>query len=327
MYDLIGDIHGYATPLKRLLETLGYQQSQGLWSHPERRVIFLGDFVDRGPEQVETVRIARAMVEAGTALAVMGNHEFNAVAWASEDPARPGEPLRAHSAKNRNQHQAYLEQVVEGSVLHRKHIEWFKTLPLYLDLDGLRVVHACWDLKSLKVLDSYLDDCQCILPDAWSELTRKDTPAFDALETLIKGLEIPLPPGHFFYDKDGYPRHHIRTRWWELERLTYRDLAMVPAEAIAQIPHEPVPEDVLPGYDGDKPLFVGHYWLTGTPEPRNRHIACLDYSIAGGGFEPGETPKLCAYRWDGESTLDVEKFVWVGHGDTSPTKQGSGSLR
>ncbi|WP_404296941.1 metallophosphoesterase [Halomonas sp.] len=312
MYDLIGDIHGYATPLKRLLKTLGYRESAGLWSHPdERQVIFLGDFVDRGPEQTETVRIARAMVEVGTALAVMGNHEFNAVAWASEDPKRPGEPLRAHSDKNRNQHEAYLDQVGEGSELHREHIAWFKTLPLYLNLDGLRVVHACWDPKSLEALEEHLDDQQRILPDAWSKLTRKGTDAYDALETLIKGLEISLPAGNEFLDKDGNPQHNIRTRWWELEGITYRDLAMVPAEAIHQIPHDPIPEDLMPGYEGDKPLFVGHYWLSGTPEPLTPQIACLDYSIAGRDFEPGETPKLCAYRWDGERELDIDKFVWV----------------
>ncbi|WP_234271031.1 metallophosphoesterase [Billgrantia ethanolica] len=81
MYDLIGDIHGHTDALERLLAALDYQERDGLWSHAERQVIFLGDFIDRGPKQVETVRIARAMVEAGQALAVMGNHEFNAVAW------------------------------------------------------------------------------------------------------------------------------------------------------------------------------------------------------------------------------------------------------
>lgn len=80
MYDLIGDIHGFASELKCLLRKLGYQEREGTWQHPERRVIFLGDFVDRGPEQVETIQIAQRMVEEGYALAVMGNHEFNAVA-------------------------------------------------------------------------------------------------------------------------------------------------------------------------------------------------------------------------------------------------------
>ncbi|MFC3282327.1 metallophosphoesterase [Litchfieldella rifensis] len=311
MFDLIGDVHGYAMPLTHLLDRLGYRERQGVWSHPERRVIFLGDFIDRGPEQEETVRIARAMVESGQALAVMGNHEFNAVAWASEDPDTPGEHLRRHSDRNRRQHQAYLDQVGEGSPLHRDHIDWFKTLPLYLDLEGLRVVHACWHRPSLDMLVDYLDDQQRILPDAWPALTREGTPPYDALETLLKGLEIPLPTGIEFYDKDGNSRGHIRTRWWELEGITYRDLAMVPPEAIEEIPHEPIPEDVLPGYEGDKPLFVGHYWLTGIPEPLTPHIACLDYSIAAGHTHGGGNGRLCAYRWDGETELAAEKFVWV----------------
>lgn len=311
MYDLIGDIHGYATPLKLLLDRLGYRERKGVWSHPKRQVVFLGDFIDRGPEQVETVRIAQTMVESGQALAVMGNHEFNAVAWASEDPDIPGERLRRHSDRNRRQHQAYLDQVEEGSPLHQEHIDWFKTLPLYLDLEGLRVVHACWHRPSLDMLADYLDAHQRILPDAWLALTREDTPAFDALETLLKGLEVPLPAGTEFLDKDGNPRGHIRTRWWELEGITYRDLAMVPPEVIGEIPHEPIPDDVLPGYEGDKPLFVGHYWLSGIPEPLTPHIACLDYSIAAGHTHNGNNGKLCAYRWDGETELDAGKFVWV----------------
>ncbi|GAB2794608.1 metallophosphoesterase [Halomonas shantousis] len=311
MYDLIGDIHGYATPLKHLLTKLGYTERGGVWQHSERQVIFLGDFVDRGPEQVETVRLARAMVEAGQALAVMGNHEFNAVAWATEDPEAPGTFLRPHSEKNRNQHQTYLDQVEEGSALHHEHIDWFKTLPLLLDLDGLRVIHACWHPPSLRVLSDYTDEQQRILETAWLELCRKDTAAYDALETAVKGLEVPLPAGAEFFDKDGNARHHIRTRWWELERLTYRDLAMVPADQIEAIPHDPVPEDILPGYAGDKPLFVGHYWLTGEPKPLNRYIACLDYSIAAGHTLSAGEGKLCAYRWDGERELSKDRFVWV----------------
>jgi len=72
MYDIIGDIHGHASALTRLLTKLGYQETAGVWHHPQRRVIFLGDFVDRGPAQRETVRIARTMVEAGHALTVDG---------------------------------------------------------------------------------------------------------------------------------------------------------------------------------------------------------------------------------------------------------------
>ena len=308
MYDLIGDIHGYATELKALLSKMDYREIDGVWQHPdERQVIFLGDFVDRGPEQVETVQIAKAMVDTGNALAVMGNHEYNAVAWATQDPETPGNFLRPHINKNLKQHKEFLEQVGEGSDLHKRIVEWFRTLPLFLDMNDFRVVHACWHPDHLKTIAQYTDDQNRIRPDAWAELCNEGAEGFEALETLLKGLEISLPDGHEFRDKDNHPRTNIRTRWWDLDGVTYRDLAMVPVEVISQIPHEPIPEDILPGYDGEKPVFVGHYWMKGEPAPLNEHVACLDYSVvdSNGG-------KLCAYRQGNSRRLERGQFCWVG---------------
>lgn len=312
MYDIIGDVHGYATPLRKLLEKMDYVEEDGVWKHHERKVIFLGDFIDRGPEQLASVQIARSMVEAGHALAVMGNHEFNAIAWATPNLEMPGTYLRPHNKKNLNQHSAFLQQVGENTLQHQDMIAWFKTLPLYLDLDGLRVIHACWHPHSLRILSRFTDDENRLLSDALPVLSKKGTEPYDALETVLKGLEIQLPTGYSFNDKDGNARHHIRTRWWELETLTYRDLAVVPPEVIEQIPHDPVPADILPGYDGEKPLFVGHYWLTGQPAPLNKYVACLDYSIAAQNTKTSQSRgKLCAYRWQGETELSNAHFIWV----------------
>ena len=50
-YDIIGDIHGYADVLETLLRKLGYEKPTGIWRHPAgRKVLFLGDFIDRGPD-------------------------------------------------------------------------------------------------------------------------------------------------------------------------------------------------------------------------------------------------------------------------------------
>lgn len=106
MYDIIGDIHGHADKLVQLLIKMDYTQKAGVWQHPSRKALFLGDYVDRGPKQVETVTIVKDMVEQGAALAIMGNHEYNAVAWATPDPQSAGEALRPHNAKNTKQHQA-----------------------------------------------------------------------------------------------------------------------------------------------------------------------------------------------------------------------------
>ena len=61
----------------------------------------------------------------------------------------------------------------------------------------------------------------------------------------------------------------------------------------------------LTGYPEDAPpVFVGHYWLTGTPKPLAPNVACTDYCVAKGG-------KLVAYRWDGESVLNADNLRWV----------------
>lgn len=83
-FDIIGDIHGCADELKTLLGLLGYQpqpaghgeQAQSCYRHPEnRRVLFLGDLVDRGPDTPEALRIAMEMTAAGQAWCVPGNHD------------------------------------------------------------------------------------------------------------------------------------------------------------------------------------------------------------------------------------------------------------
>jgi hypothetical protein len=53
------------------------------------------------------------------------------------------------------------------------------------------------------------------------------------------------------------------------------------------------------------PRDSGPHMLNGSrPELLRRNIACVDWSVAKGGF-------LCAYRWDGERELDAGKFVWT----------------
>lgn len=96
-YDVIGDIHGHADALRRLLIKLEYTEVEGAFRHDSRKAIFVGDFIDRGPNQREVLRIARKMCEAGSASAVLGNHEFNAIAWAT--PNGNGGYLREHSKK------------------------------------------------------------------------------------------------------------------------------------------------------------------------------------------------------------------------------------
>jgi len=75
-FDIIGDVHGCYDELVELLGKLGYQVTEDSAMYPEgRRVVFLGDLVDRGPKIAQTLRLAMGMSAAGTALCVPGNHD------------------------------------------------------------------------------------------------------------------------------------------------------------------------------------------------------------------------------------------------------------
>src|SRR4051794_12822922 len=102
MIDLIGDIHGYANKLEELLTKLNYSSKNGCFSHPTRKVVFVGDYIDRGPQIRQTLEIVRAMVESGNAIALMGNHEYNALCFHFQETE--GGHLRKHLIKNIIQH-------------------------------------------------------------------------------------------------------------------------------------------------------------------------------------------------------------------------------
>ncbi|WP_396604567.1 metallophosphoesterase [Bradyrhizobium sp. YCK136] len=223
-YDIIGDIHGHADALRRLLCAMGYDERDGLFRHPERRVIFVGDFVDRGPEQIAALQIAKRMCDAGLALAVMGNHEFNALGWAAPDGN--GSFLRPHTEKNAHQHKEFLRQIEEGSDAYAQALEWFRTLPVWIDLPGLRVVHACWSESAQEKLSGCLDAANRFTLEGLHEASRRGSTAYNAAEVLLKGPELPLPDGRSFFDKDGHERREVRIRWWDRKALTFRDAAL-----------------------------------------------------------------------------------------------------
>ena len=302
-YDIIGDVHGEADALERLLEKLGYAPVDGCWQHSSRKAIFLGDFIDRGPEQKRVLEIVMPMVQSGKALAVMGNHEFNALAFHTSDGE--GGWLRPHTGKNTGQHQAFLDEYQDPEELNSV-LDFFWSLPLWIELEGLRVVHACWDVQQLERLKSEHAG-QTLTPELLKKASTKGCWEYGAIETLLKGVEVPLPEGHEgFLDKDGTRRFDVRVAWWDRNATTYREAFVGPESARATIPAEATDGRHLVSYiETERPLFLGHYWMTGQPRPLTPNIACTDYSVA------REGEKLVAYRWFGEQELLSENFQSV----------------
>jgi len=303
-YDIIGDIHGQLDALERLLERLGYERSDGVWRHPQRQALFLGDLIDRGPRSRDVVATVRRMVEAGHARCVMGNHELNAIAYHTRDPRQPDQWLRPHSPKNVAQHEATLASYAGYEEKLASDLAWFRELPFWLDLGDLRLIHAAWRPQAIETVVANgvrgMPDWPERRPDAFDEASELGA----ALDTLLKGVEWSLPQGLTFTDKDGHERDEVRVRWWNAEPgMTWAEVGFGPPELLAALPRDPVPADYPRlHYPSDAPpVFFGHYWLTGQPEPQAPDVACLDYSVGRGG-------DLVAYRWDGEATLETEKF-------------------
>jgi hypothetical protein len=304
MYDLIGDIHGCDATLLALLEQLGYVRRDGAHQHPTRQAVFLGDFIDRGPGQRAVLDIVRPMVDGGHASAVMGNHEFDAIAYATADPA--GGYLRRHSEKNIRQHRGFLAAYAGEPEAYAQAIAWFRTLPLWLELDGIRVVHACWDSRAMTRILKAQNGSSRLGDELLVAACTRPGWEYEAVKTLLKGKELPLTAGASYPDKEGRMRHIMRVRWWDRGARTYRDAFMGPESALTHIPEDDIHGQHLIEYSHDEPpVFLGHYWLDGEPQPLASNIACLDYSIG----RPGG--RLTAYRWQGESALHAEHFVTV----------------
>lgn len=307
-YDLIGDVHGCGATLAALLEKLGYQQRGGIYRHPQRKVIFLGDLIDRGPRIRLAVTIARRMVEEGEAYIVMGNHEYNALTYTH--PAPPGSNkrwLREHTPRHNRIIEDTLSQYRDYSNEWEDTLAWFKTIPLYLEMDGIRVVHACWDEDLIDQLRQRAPDA-CMDSHFLEESTDPSTQAFRILDRLTRGTYIPLPDGIAIHSGDGFTRQSFRTHFWSSNPQQWGDVVFQPDNLPGDLETRDLTDQErqrLSYYGADQPpLFIGHYWCEGIPALPTHNIACLDYSAVKYG-------RLVAYRWSGEVQLSADNFVWI----------------
>jgi hypothetical protein len=312
-YDIIGDIHGYAIKLEELLKHLGYAQVGRNYRPPTgRKTVFLGDLIDRGPDQKRVLEIARSMVDSGDAVCIMGNHEFNAIAYATDDPANPDERLRPNrteslkSSRNREQHAEFLDQVGEGSGEYKEWIDWFRTLPPFIDFGGFRVVHGCWDNEAVATLPAGGWGPGKVLTDELLiSVCHNGSPMMQARKLLTCGLELQLPEGRFIRDKSGHKHTEIRIANWRDWASQVHEVALIPTGQEEQLHGMEWPSDLVISAIKGTPILVGHHWFTGHPVIESPKLACLDWSAAKDG------PLVC-YRWDGESELSNERLVWVG---------------
>jgi hypothetical protein len=309
--DIIGDVHGCALSLRALLAELDYREQDGVFFHPNRKLVFLGDVVDRGPRIREALALIRASVEQGHAFCILGNHEFNALAytWPIRDSdTANSQDLRPHNQRNNRLIAETLTQFASYPESWRDYLQWFKTLPLYLDFGDVRMVHACWHEDKINSLNPEGTSKVCVDDDVLSRIENGDRELEITIDVLTRGTSIRLPNSRVMQGRDGLQRNFFRTKFWAKDPEVYQDVVFqpdpLPEDLVARRLNAKELQELLFYSEKEAPLFFGHYWLHGKPRLQAKNLACLDYSAVKYG-------RLVAYRFDGERELQADKFRWI----------------
>jgi len=319
-YDVVGDIHGHVKELHALLDRLGYKQTGVIWaSQTERKLIFVGDLIDKGPSSREVVQTVRSLCDQNLAICIMGNHEYNALCFHNLD--LKGRPLRSVIKRsNREQHKATLDSYEGFEDQFYDDLNWFLTLPLFWEEEGLRVVHACWQSELIQNYLEHYGTNKIETQERLRELATKGTWQYDFIESVLKGLEVELPKGTSFKDKYGKTRTMTRLNWWaqgeaygevtEVRNLSPENLEGSDHQSLL---NQVVDESSLYTYCPEEPLVIfGHYWQSKKQVDGGeiRNALCVDFSVA----DDKRTPQdrhLAAYCWSGERQFNLGNLIAV----------------
>lgn len=142
-FDVIGDVHGCCDELVALMEKLGYDvsfsgegaaRSVSVKPPGNRKAVFVGDLVDRGPKTPDVLRLVMHMVEAGTGLCVPGNHDNKLMRWLRGNDVKVTHGLDKTVAQLEDEPKAFSEKVEAFITSLRSHV--------WLDDGKLAVAHA-----------------------------------------------------------------------------------------------------------------------------------------------------------------------------------------
>lgn len=290
--DLIGDIHGELLPLDALLEHLGYVEGR----HPAgRRLVFLGDLTDRGPDSPGVVARVKRLVDQGRAQCILGNHEFNIL----RSKRKHGNAWLSGETESLDRSGRVVPQVQADTVIRSEVVEFFRRLPLALERPDLRAVHACWSDEAVRearqatdLVELHDQSARAIEarlrergPSDWneSELAHQNE---NPTKVLTSGTEqrtaVPFEAG-------GKVRELERVKWWHAYS----------SETFCVFGH--YWRTLVPGLPKGENLFSDH-----TPHARlgKGGAMCIDFSVGGRwcerlqpGFDGRYVTRLAALRW------------------------------
>ena len=150
--DLVGDVHGEFDALVALLARLGYEPDG---RHPDgRRLVFVGDLVDRGPDSPAVVHLVRDLVKQDLAQVVVGNHELNIL----RKVGRHGNhwiPSNASSGPSAEDLALFGPTVLATAAQAEEFRAFFDACPVALERSDLRVAHAAWIDEAVDALRGF----------------------------------------------------------------------------------------------------------------------------------------------------------------------------
>lgn len=301
-YDIIGDVHGNADELTALLQQMGYKENTGVWKHEQRKAVFVGDFTSRGPETRRCINIVRNMVEYNTGYAILGNHELNVIGHFTKD--KSGVPFKTATGTNKRIMDTIKSEYTYEKKQLKKDIKWLRTLPFFIDLKHIRIVHAYWNTNNLELIANSITKGK-LTKSLLSQVFSPRTSLGKAVQQTTRGIELNLPPDLIIKDTKNVRRTNFRILWWDnpkgksFRKISYGNKFVLPD-------YTAPPEILFPFevYSSQSPpVFFGHYCISQEQMIPAPNVCCVDNCIANGG-------KLAAYRWNGVNSLDTANFIF-----------------
>ncbi|MEI8256493.1 MAG: metallophosphoesterase, partial [Deltaproteobacteria bacterium] len=258
--DVVGDVHGEIDALHGLMARLGYD-ARGV--HPAgRRLVFLGDLPDRGPDSLAVIDRVRGLVDEGLAQCILGNHELNLLLDKRRDGNHWFYPEPAPKEDERFGKCARVDPARRADVL-----AFFDSLPLALERDDLRVVHAAWDRESIET-------CRAHDGSMTATYHALERPADPHLEAEGKREERELGPT--IHDPDVTPRFLSHLARYD-EQVQMGHPIRILASGVERVTATPFfasnkwrfVERVRwwREYQDSTPVIFGHYWRRQSAPP------------------------------------------------------------
>ncbi|MFZ6742789.1 metallophosphoesterase [Undibacterium sp. JH2W] len=344
--DIIGDVHGEYEALGHLLKHLGYEDDG---SHREgRKLVFVGDFCDRGPDSPAVLALVERLVKGGKAMAVLGNHEMNLLRGSAKDGS--GWFFNERQAKDEPKYAPFQRLAEEKKAAT---IAFLLSLPIALEREDVRVVHAAWQDEHIQAIRDLPLGSVIEHDERWNAETDLLAGELNAamqkeLASYPPGLEDPrqeppFMPAHAQHDVMIQMRNSLRVLTSGVEREWHSTFYSGGKwRFVGRVPW-------WNEYESQVPVIVGHYWrrfssfdraqvgkgdadLFEDTKPSSWHgkygnVFCVDFSVGGRWSARKKNPlsvsthyKLAALRWP-ERSLQFDD----GHVQSTDSFQLAGS--